>query len=196
MTRLRQTLTTLAAVTLFLSACGLEPQYGYVQSSDGTMSFRHPRSWTQVELDPEDTDWVIGIDASSTPSRTNQHSMHLDAPFTVAQVAPLTRQEHETLTLASLRTLALADRRDPLAGDDPSIRVEFHERVTDENGFQGHHMRFEVDLDGGTVTEQHYAVFDPTRARVHRLRVVCSSACFEANTADIEAMFDSMVLRP
>lgn len=190
-------LTTSALVaSLGLASCGLEPAHGYVQSADGSLSFRHPAGWEDVDLDSSSIEWVVGIDASSRPSGANLSTFVLDDPFVVAQVLPLDSSSRDTATVASLRRLALNDRRDPLAGDDPSIRLRFHDVFVDDNGFEGHHMRFEVDLEDGTAVEEQIAVFDPTRTRIERVRVACTIECFDAHLGDIDALFDSVRLRP
>ncbi|MGF1596315.1 MAG: hypothetical protein ACFCVK_05195 [Acidimicrobiales bacterium] len=123
---------SLLVVLAALSACGLEQAHGYVQSSDGSLSFRRPAQWVDVGLEAVSTEWVAGIDASPSPSAGNLGVLVLDAPFVVAQVYPI----------------------------DPEVR--------------------------DTVT----------RSRVHRVRVACSAECFETNEAEIEALFESVRLRP
>jgi hypothetical protein len=184
------------ALTAPVAACGLEPRHGYIQSPDGSLSFRHPREWTQVELAPVSVEWVTGVDAAHQPSVDNINTFVLDHPFVVAQVYPLDQSVRDGATLGSLRLLALPDRRDPAASDDPTIRLQFHETVVDEHGFEGHHLRLEVDLDDGTAVEEQFAVFDPQRTRIHRVRVACSASCFDANVEEIEALFRSLMLRP
>ena len=120
----------------------------------------------------------------------------LDAPFVVAHVYPLEESARDTLSLRALRLLALTDRRDPAAGDDPDIRIRFHDAIVDEYGFEGHHMRFEIDLETGTAVEEHFAVFDPVRSRIQQVLVVCSLACFDANGNEIDDLFASLRLRP
>jgi hypothetical protein len=176
---------TFTVLTTAAAGCSLEQEHGYVQSSDQSLSFRHPAEWEPVDLDPVSAEWVAGIDASAEPSGANLDDFVLDAPFVVAQVYPLEPSTRDTVTLQSLRLLALADRRDPVAGDDPSIRLVFHDSFVDDNGFEGHHMRFEVDLESGTAVQEQLAVFDPERTRVQRVRV-----------AEIDAIFDSIRLRP
>ena len=105
------------------------------------------------------------------------------------------RTQRDEISLEYLRTLALDDRRDPTAGDDPAIRLLFHDEIVDEHGFEGHHLRFEVDFPDGTAVTEHLAVLDPARTRVQHLRVACSSACFEVNTAQIDELFDSVRFR-
>jgi hypothetical protein len=192
---LRRSVAVLATVVALASGCGLEQQHGYVQSDDGSLSFRYPVEWSEVELDPVASEWVTGIDASSQPSDGNRNTFQLDQPFVVAQVYPLDEAYRDGTTLASLRLLALADQRDPAAGDDPSIRVRFHNQIVDEEGFEGHHIRFEIDVGDGTAVEEQIAVFDPARTRIHRVRVACSLDCFEANTDHIDEVFDSLRLR-
>ena len=193
---LKRSLGAFATVLALTSGCGLEQQHGYVQSDDGSLSFRHPIEWSEVEVEPASTEWVAAIDGSDRPSEENLDTFLLDQPFVVAQVYPLDQDSRDGATLSALRLLALADRRDPAAGDDPRIRLRFHDNVVDDQGFEGHHIRFEVDLDKGTAIEEQFAVFDPERTRIHQVRVACSLACFEANADYIDELFESLRLRP
>lgn len=204
MERLRRRWTTsslLALVAIGLVAVlavslsgRLERQNGYVSSPDGELTFRYPRSWTGVELTPLSTEWVTGVDAADSPTADHLGTFVLDRPFVVAQVIDLGASGHDEMSVASLRSMALNDRRDPTAGDDPTIRLIFHDPFLDDRGFEGQILRFEVDMADGTAVEQQFAAFDPDRQRIHRVRVACSATCFEAYNEDIESLFDSVHL--
>lgn len=187
-------LVAMASTGIGLTACGLEQSHGYVQSADGSLSFRHPREWSEVDVDPTGFEWLVAIDGSAAPNTERFQDPVQDDPTLVAEVVPLEKAQRAQLSLASLRRLALPDRRDPTA-DDPAIRVLFHDEVVDDQGFEGHHIRFEIDLDNGTAVTEHLAVFDPGRERVEHLRVTCSDACFAANKASIEDVFESVRFR-
>ncbi|MEM7273542.1 MAG: hypothetical protein AAF547_10715 [Actinomycetota bacterium] len=179
---------------MIIGGCSFEQEFGYVQSADGTLSFRYPADWTDVQLDPVASEWVAGIDGAAVPSADNAETLVLDNPFVVAQVLALEPQLRDQATLGQLRQLALTDQRDPLT-DDPTIRVRFHQTLVDEVGFEGHHIRFELDLEGQTIVEEHLAVFDPERTTVQRVRVACSMTCFDENTDSIEEIFRSIAFR-
>jgi len=172
----------------------LERQNGYVSSPNGELSFRYPKSWTDVSLTPLSTEWVTGVDASEVPSADHLGTFVLDRPFVVAQVIELAASDRDRMSVSSLRSMALNDRRDPTAGDDPTIRLIFHDPFLDNRGFEGQILRFEVDMPEGTAVEQQFAAFDPGRQRIHRVRVACSASCFEAYNEDIESLFDSVQL--
>ncbi|MEZ5406443.1 MAG: hypothetical protein R2761_00355 [Acidimicrobiales bacterium] len=172
----------------------LERQNGYVSSPNGELSFRYPKSWADVSLTPLSTEWVTGVDASDSPSSDHLATFVLDRPFVVAQVIDLAAADHDRMSVSSLRSMALNDRRDPTAGDDPTIRLIFHDPFLDDRGFEGQILRFEVDMPEGTAVEQQFAAFDPGRQRIHRVRVACSASCFEAYDKDIESLFDSVQL--
>lgn len=201
MKRFRSRIGSSAAITfsvlvVLAPACSFKQQYGYVQSGDQSLSFRHPVEWVPVDVDPTSSEWVAGVDASAQPAEGNQNEFILDAPFVLAQVYPLEAATRDSATLAALRSLGLTNQRDPLAGEDPSVRVVFHEPFNDPNGFEGHHMRLEVDLEDGTAVHEQIAVFDPERTRIQRVRVACSLDCFEGHASEIDALFDSVRLRP
>lgn len=187
-------LVALLAASAGLVSCGFEQSHEYVQSPDGSLSFRHPRQWNQVDLAPVGLDWLVALDGSADPSPERSSDFFQDAPFLLAQVMPLEPEVREQASLASLRVLALQDGRDPTAGD-PTIRILFHDEIVDEHGFEGHHLRFEVDLEGGTAIAEHMAVFDPARNRVEHIRVACSLDCFEANAGSIDDVFASVRFR-
>lgn len=178
-----------------LSACSLEQAHGYVQSSDESLTFRYPADWEEVDVQPLGLEWVTGIDGAVPPSSTNAEDFVQQQPFVVAQVLPLDQTRHDQASKSVLRTLALSDGRDPIAGDDPTIRVLFYEDVLDDRGFEGHRVRFEVDLANGTAIAEQLAVFDPERTKIHRIRVACSDVCFQANAIDIDDIFDSVRFR-
>jgi hypothetical protein len=177
-----------------VAGCGLEPANGYLQSPDGSLSLRHPREWTEVEVVPLGLEWLAAVDGASTPSGEHQRDFVQDAPFLLAQVVPLNSEFRADASLAQLRTFALPDQRDPAAEPD-GVRVLFHDEIVDERGFEGHHIRFEVRSESGTAIAEHLAVYDPGRTRIQRIRVACSVACFEANTAAIEDVFASVRFR-
>ncbi|MEM9566129.1 MAG: hypothetical protein AAGA93_26145 [Actinomycetota bacterium] len=195
MTR-RQNVSWLVAVVAMLAAgCGIEQSHSYIQSNDGSLSFRHPPDWAEVDVQALGLEWVTGIDASGSPSGEHATTFVQAQPFVVAQVLPLDQERHDQASRSVLRTLAIADGRDPIAGDDPTIRILFYEDVLDDRGFEGHHVRFEIDIDGDTAIAEHLAVLDPDRTRIQRLRVACTTVCFEANSAAIEDIFDSVRFR-
>ncbi len=188
--------TIVAALALLASGCALHTEHGYVTSPDGSLSFRHPREWAQVKLEPLSTEWVTGVDAADQADPAHVGTFVLDRPFVVAQEYKLSATSHDKVALSALRTLALPDRRDPTAGDDPAIRLLAADPFLDQRGFEGQTLRFEVDLPEGTAVAQQLAVLDPARKRVQRVRVACSQACFDANREAIDALFASVRLSP
>lgn len=179
-----------------LAACGTELDNGYVESPDGRLSFRHPIAWQDVGLESSGAEWVAGVDASTDPSKGNSTRFLLDQPFVVAEVYPLTAELRDVVSLRSLLKLALGDHSEVLAGNAEAVRILSDEEYLDDQGFQGHLIRFEIDVDGGTAVEEHFAVFDPERRHVQRIRVACSASCFKTNSDDIESLFDSVRLQP
>ncbi|MDH3682030.1 MAG: hypothetical protein OEV40_19000 [Acidimicrobiia bacterium] len=193
---LRRSIGSTAAISILLAACGLEQSHGYVQSNDGSLSFRHPAEWQDVDLQPVGLEWIAGIDGSATPDADNINAPLVESPFVVAQVYQLEADVRDSASLRSLRLLSLAERPDPAEVEDPALRLVFDDIVVDENGFEGHHLRLEIDSDDGTSVEEHFAVFDPDRSRVHRVWITCSLACFMANAEAIDDVFGSVSLRP
>jgi hypothetical protein len=190
----RQSIAGVAVAAVMTTACGLKVENSYVQSPDGTLSFRHPLAWTHVAVEPNSTEWVTGVDASDQASPDHLKTFVLDHPFVVAQVFDLNKTGRDTVTLKDLRSMALPDGRDPTTGADPGIRLIFNESYLDPVGFEGQHIRFEVDLPEGTAVEEHLATFDPDRKQLQRVRVACSLSCFDANRSDIESLFNSVRL--
>lgn len=185
---------TLVSLGLIAISCGLEQSHGYVQSADGSLSFRHPPHWEEVEVERVGIEWAAGLDGAESPSSDHGGDDVQEAPFLVAQVLPLTGEHQDRISLARLRQMAMVDGRDPTA-DAADIRLVFHDQIVDEHGFEGHHLRFEIESENGTATAEHLAVLDPARNRVERVRVACSSVCFEANLSAIEDVFASVRFR-
>lgn len=196
MTWLRRSIGSIAVITVLMSACSFEQSHGYVQSTDGSLSFRHPAEWADVDLQPVGLEWIAGIDGSPQPDADNINAPMVESPFVVAQVYRLEADVRDAASLRSLRMLSFADRPDPAEVDDASIRIVFDDVIVDEHGFEGHHLRLEIDSEDGTSVEEHFAVFDPDRNRVHRLWVTCSLTCFQSHVDAIEDVFGSVSLRP
>lgn len=195
--RLRSSLGLWALGGFLAVGCGLSTQHGYVQSDDGSLSFRHPGEWTNVPQESVGTEWITGIDASAEPSDANLRELTGPDPVVIASVYQLDQQSRDTTNLSALRRLALPDGRDPTLIDDGSVEMVFNRAFLDDNGFEGHHLRFEIELEDGEVsTAESLIVFDSDRTSVQQLRVVCSSTCFADNNEVIEELFDSVRLKP
>lgn len=188
----RRPIATLA-VLLGLSAC-LEPTYGYLAHPDAGFALRYPRDWDEVTVAPTGSEWVRAVDAAEPPSGQHLGTFTLDDPFLVAQVLPLGAADADSYTLAQLRELAHPERVDPATVGDGSVRIDVDEVVLTEDGFEGHHLRFDVDLEGGTATVEHFAALAPDRGTVYRVRVACREACFDRHAGDIGDVFDSIDL--
>ena len=180
---------------LLASACSFRQDHGYVQSDDGSLSFRYPAEWHDIGLEPQGAEWIAGIDASVVTPEPDPGLLRSD-PYVVARVLPLRAEPRDEITLRSLRLFALPDQRDPVTSTDDDLRLVFHRDVVDDNGFEGHHMRFEIDVDGKVAVQEHLAVFDPARQRIQQLTIVCSAACFQTNEVDIDDVFGSVRYRP
>lgn len=192
----RRSIALVGAAMLLSAACSFEQEHGYVQSADGSLSFRHPAEWRNLQLEPIGLEWVAGIDGSPEPSSENLQAPFVQDPVVLAEVRGLDPLVRDDASLRSLRLLSLADHPDPRNDESSPVRLLFDENFVDEHGFEGHHMRFEVDSDEGTTIEEHLAVFAPDRGRIHHLWVACSMTCFNANTGDIDDVFASVELRP
>ncbi len=178
-----------------IPACSFDQQHGYAQSSDGSLSFRYPADWHDAGLEPQGAEWVAGIDGSEGGDADPTLTLPSE-PYVTAQVRPLRAEVRDEISLGSLRLLALPDQRDPLRSSDRDLTLLFHNQVADDNGFEGHHMRFEIDLGDGTAIREHLAVLDPERQRIQEVTVMCTEACFSVHSTEIDALFDSVRLRP
>jgi hypothetical protein len=183
----------LAAPLLLLASC-LQPSYGYLSQPDGGFALRYPRHWDEVPTAPTGAEWVRAVDAADPPSSDHLESYAVGQPFLVAQVLPLSPGDADTYTLARLRQLAHPDRVDPTTVEDGSVRMHFDQPVRTDDGFEGHHLRFELEAEGSTVTVEHFAALAPDRSTVYRVRVACLVDCFEQHASDIEDVFDSIDL--
>lgn len=183
-----------AAAALGVAGC-VDPTYGYLSEPDAGFALRYPEDWDEVAVDPTGVEWIRAVDAAEPPSSAHLDTFAVDAPFLVAQVLPLGTDDADTYTVSQLRQLAHPERLDPTAVTDGSVRVDVDERVVTDDGFEGHHLRFDLDLDGGeTVTVEHFAALAPDRDTVYRVRVACREACFDRSATDIGEVFDSIDL--
>ncbi|MEM8924780.1 MAG: hypothetical protein AAGD35_14855 [Actinomycetota bacterium] len=195
-TRRIRPLLLAAALAAVAASCSLEQEHGYAQSDDGSLSFRYPRAWTDLELQPVSLEWVAGLhgadDGVEAPT-----SLASDNPLIAARVEQLEPDTRDQVTLVNLRRSVLPSGIDPAIPGTPGVQLLFHNTIVDDNGFEGHHVRFEAELeDGGTARIEHLAVFDRERRRIHSVRASCTPACFDANRAIIDELFDSVRLRP
>ncbi len=195
MGRFRRLFTLGGLLILALPACGVELEHGYVQSSDGSLSLRHPSHWTDLELEATGTEWLAGIDGSPQPAQENFSAPVVAEPFLVVQVLPLQAEVRDEVSLDSLYQVALVDRSQPLNADDPNLQFLVDETFLDDRGFHGHHLRFEVQNEEGVAVEEHLMVFNPDRTSLHRVWITCSADCFEAHSDDIAEVFESVRLR-
>lgn len=193
--KVRRGTIVLALTTLFLAACGLDTTHQYVQSDDGRLTFRLPHHFTDVEARATGLDWVAGLDADPEPELDHLTSMATDYPFVLAQVRQFDRQLHETISLRDLRTTAVPDGRDPQGGHD-DIRVLRYEPFVDERGLEGHVMEIELDTDGGPVTEAQIVALDPARTVLFRVRVACTTTCWDEHGEAAWEILDSVEFQP
>lgn len=189
---LRRSLGCIAALSILVAACSVEQRHGYAQSSDGSLSFRYPAEWTDVGLEPTGLDWVAAIDASSDPSLDHVDAGALDDPVIQARVWTLQPEIRDDINLDVVRSLAIGEGEI----DPATARIVIDERIVDDQGFEGHHTKYEHETDGGTVVEEHLVLLGPARGTVHRISIACSLTCFEVYGDDIDEVFDSVRLRP
>jgi hypothetical protein len=200
------TLLLAMAVATGVAGCG-DADNEYVANNDAGLFVRLPADWTVYQVadnnpaaDPRtDADagrWRVVFDASESPTRAHLDQLVPDAPVGFVEIVPTALLEGAQLTShAALRSMLLAGQGDPL---DPSIDVDV-EVLDYEEVDLGHHWGNRIvaempapGLENVIITQLAY--LDSASNRVHVLRVVCSTTCYEAREDEINEVVDSWTL--
>ncbi|MGI9604506.1 MAG: hypothetical protein ACR2P0_00060 [Acidimicrobiales bacterium] len=196
---LRRFLLLFVFIATGLVACGVGAEHQYVQSDDGSLSFRLPHEFTDVDVETRGLDWIVGLDASPSPSNANLSVLAGDYPFILAQSVQLTQEQRSLVSQQQLRTLAIpvsegGERRDPL-GDFEDVRLIFHEPFVDDLGFEGHVLQLELDVEGRTASEVQVVALNPERWAYHRVRIACTVDCMAENENLVADILSSIQMR-
>jgi hypothetical protein len=193
----------LSALVGLGAACG-SPDNEYVANTDAGLFVRLPADWTIFEvasdnpaadprIDPDAGAWRVVFDAAEDPSRAHLEVPVPDDPVGFVEIVPTAMMENTRLTShAALRSLIFAGEGDPL---DPTSGVEVLDYEEIDLGHHwGNRLVAELNAPGGEVVVTQLAFLDSASDRVHVLRVLCSTECYEENEDEINDVVDSWTL--
>lgn len=209
--RRRVTHTALAlCVLLTVSGCA-GSGYTYVAEDELGVYFRVPERFTVFDAEevlptvagdvPQETaaqlqaqQWIVSFDSGDDPrvdAFLGQAEKPTDALAGFARVRVLQEQERLGYSLNSLRNEVVPAEQLQQTGG--RLRVFGTEEVSQEGG-QGLHMTFALELADGTLVIDQTALVDPATRRVYLLALGCSSRCFEASRDEIAAITESWTI--
>jgi hypothetical protein len=208
--RRRVTHTALAlCVLLTVSGC-VGSGYTYVAEEQLGVYFRVPDRFTVFGAEeiresvagdmPAETvaqlqaqQWTVSFDASERPrvdAFVTQADKPADSLAGFARVRALDEQERLDYSLSSLRDELLPSAQ---LQEQGRLRVLDAEEVSQDGG-QGLHVAFALDLADGTLIIDQTALVDPATRRVYLLALGCSSRCYEASRDEIAAIRESWTI--
>lgn len=209
--RRRVTHTALAlCVALPLLGCG-GSGYTYVAEEELGVYFRVPEQFTVFGADDmlevvagdapaesaaqlEAQQWAVSFDASDNP-RADAFLTQVDRPADslagFVRVRSLDEQERLGYSLSSLRNELVPS--DQLQQQGDRLQIVGAEEISQEGG-QGLHMTFALELADGTLVVDQTALVDPATRRVYLLALGCSSSCYEAARDEIAAIRGSWTI--
>lgn len=192
--------------------------YRYVANSNKGAYFKLPARWrlfderqfmadargvTVAEVRKEKTNlWFRGFDAAERPALDNVFSTEGAEPHGFASVQPLSADQRDSLSLASLRSMVVGF--DPLKIDTATaetaglsdVEVMANKDITMKSGHHGERIVFRV-----TTADGKRGVFDQTTVVDRGSRVLyvffvgCSDACYQANRSTIATVADSWTIK-
>lgn len=182
--------------------------YRYVTNRAAGTYFKIPEEWELFEVSVEDRPdavapqrpWQVVFDASPDPSIDNLGDLG-DHPVGFAKIISYTSEsDRSSVSLASLRGLAINGQGDPLAliadGSDSIELVDYQDVVTDD-GYHGNRIVLNVKTTGGDfATVAQIAMLDPGTTKLYQLQVACLSSCFDRYRTEIDRLLDSWTIEP
>jgi hypothetical protein len=208
--RRRVTHTALAlCVLLTVSGC-VGSGYTYVAEEQLGVYFRVPDRFTVFDAKeiqesvvrdmPAETaaqlqaqQWTVSFDARERPrvdAFVTQADKPADSLAGFARVRALDEQERLDHSLSSLRDELLPSAQ---LQEQGRLRVLDAEEVSQDGG-QGLHVAFALELADGTLIIDQTALVDPATRRVYLLALGCSSRCYEASRDEIAAIRESWTI--
>jgi hypothetical protein len=113
-------------------------------------------------------------------------------PTGYALVRPLSEEERDTYSLASLRNEVIP--LDRLERTEGRVEAVSEEEIELESGAHGSRLVNEIKVEGDVFTLDQTGLVDSGTHRVHVLVIGCRSACYEANKAVIDQVADSWTI--
>jgi hypothetical protein len=202
------------AALVFAASCG-GSGFQYVQKSDDSAStfFKIPDQWTLINVDsdrlprnrplPEGARapdiWQVVFDGDPKPTVDHLRRQLAGHPIGIAESIPVPIEARDTVSLSTLRSLALQGAGDPVRlfqQGQEGLEVVRDEPITTGEGLRGNRVVFNLARDGGRFdTFDQVALHDQKTERVYRLLITCSSRCYTANQDLIGEIVDSWTIK-
>ena len=206
----------LSSVSLASCASNSYSYFNFVTSSGADMYFKVPASWSdfgpsQVFSTPQQTltpaelsqieagDWANVFSAQHTGTITSLTGIFADQPFGITQARKLTASQHDTFSLASLRTMLIPS--DPLSTTSSSTAsavysAESYSEFVTSSGMRGSRMVVDIKQSGKpTSVLTQVAEVDSATSWVYLIGVGCTKACYQANKSIINEIVNSWSVR-
>ena len=198
------------ALALFLAACGA-PNYTYVANTSHNTYFEVPYSWRQINStamvkavtggSPNGA-WIVGYDASKTPSAQHVLAVVPSSPFVYATVGQLSASTTDMLSYNALKDFFLpvtssartsaAQEGFPLTG----FKLLASSNLSPGQGIHGVGETYDYTFPGGrVVTFDQVALTNATDTEIYMLLVHCTATCFSRNKAQISTVIHSFTVR-
>ena len=182
--------------------------FSYVGNDQDKTYFRIPEGWqlfdendllgndrqiTVQSLQGVSGQWMVAFDSSPDPSVDNVLDTSSEHPSGYAQVRPLSEQEHESYSLASLRNAVIPI--DQLSQDEGMVKPVSEEEILLEDGIHGSRLVNEVKIGEELFTIDQTALLDAATRKLYVLVIGCQKECYEANQKTIEGVADSWTVQ-
>ncbi len=193
-----------------------DDSYRFVKSSDGTAFFKVPATWHMFNKDEllqasnlaksEELsgrfEWLVGFDASPTPSIDHVVSF-LDGPSDPAIQAYVREMSAQAQTTMSLQVMTNSViNLDELVAEDVATMIGNPTLVVMEDGAHGVRLTYDIARAGGRVNVANKAirvtqisVVDLHLEHFYEFFVTCEVTCYEANQKAIDQVVDSWTVR-
>ena len=199
------------ALALFLAGCGA-PNYTYVANTGQNTYFKVPYSWRQINSTAlvkavtnggsANGEWIVGYDASGSPSAQHVLGLVPSSPFVYATVGQLNATTTDMLSYNVLKDFFLpvtstartnaAEQGFPLTG----FKLLASSNLAPGQGIHGVSETYDYTFPGNrVVTFEQVALTNATDTEVYLLLVHCTATCFSHNKAQISTVIDSFTVR-
>lgn len=192
-----------------LSASACEGSgYSYISNPSTKTYFRVPEAWGLFEqnemmsagspaislesLQSASDLWVVAFDAAPSPDLDHVLATSSRHPTGYALVRPLTEEERDTYSLASLRNEVIP--LDRLEEADGRVEAVSEEDIELESGAHGSRLVNKIKVGEEFFTLDQTGLVDSGTHRVYVLVIGCKAACYEANKAVIDQVADSWTI--
>ncbi len=198
---------------MLAGACAA-PSYTYVKDPAADAIFKLPRDWTvydQTQIyrhsNPNATEesavtatsgeWLVGFDASSTPSLNHLLDSTAADPTGFAKVRPVTSAEHTTFASpTALRNLVINLDQNLKAHPD-LVKVVSSQTLHLPGGFKGLRVTFGIRSDTSSpyFTINQTALVDATVQKLYMLVIACQSSCYLQSQRAIDQVVESWTVK-